>query len=56
MKNNFENTDYDNSNLQYLRSKGLSYSKISRMTGIPLEEVTAFLQHIKEYEHQTGIF
>ncbi len=56
MKHNFENTDYENSELLYLRSKGLSCFKISRMTGIPIEDVKAFFKHIKAYEHQTGIF
>ena len=42
--------------LQYLKKKGLSDLKISRMTGIPVKEIKSFFEYNEDFKNYSGVF
>ncbi len=55
MRANLLNKTIDKSDILYLKQKGLTEYKISKMTGIPLKEIEFFLKYCEESRQCSGI-
>lgn len=56
MKNKFDQISKSRIDIHYLKDKGLSDLKISKMTGIPLKQIKEFLKYNDTWNRYSGVY